>query len=586
MLGKAPTETPMIAALFMLGFSFADNASTPLGEPALDAPTLRSLGCTWIVRGDANRNASVEVDVRKAGAAAWKKGRPLFRVEKGPHRHEDAVSALTEKVPEDAWLFAGSVLLLEPATSYEIRLRLVDPDGGAAEKILKSATIAEPELAPGGPVRHVVPGGGGGTGTEADPFKGLAEAQSRARPGDLFLVHAGAYAGTFTVRKSGEPGRPIVWRGAGDGDAVIGGPEPGKVGILVEGAHHVWFERLTVRNKEFGLTAHEVGGIVVRRCRFERVRSGIYNGRNPRDTVRGWWITDNVLDGASPFPRIGDKLDENEWRGVQITGEGHVIAWNRIRQFKDAIDTFPSVRCAAIDIHNNDVSELNDDGIELDFSERNVRCFENRVVNAHCGISIQPILGGPAYVFRNALYNMANEPFKMHSNPSGVLMLHNTSVRKGMATQLFTPAKVRNIVSRNNLFVGSTGPFAFENNATMVDGDFDYDGFAGGPWNLFLKWNGVRYATFEEMKKKAPVFRHAVQLDASTLFAGAVAVPADPLRAYDRAVDLRLKPGCGAVDAGEILPGVNDGFAGKAPDLGAYEAGQDLPLYGPRPGKK
>ena len=37
---------------------------------------------------------------------------------------------------------------------------------------------------------------------------------------------------------------------------------------------------------------------------------------------------------------------------------------------------------------------------------------------------------------------------------------------------------------------------------------------------------------------------------------------------------------------GNPLPGFNDGFAGKGPDLGAYELGQELPHYGPRPEKQ
>jgi hypothetical protein len=278
-------------------------------------------------------------------------------------------------------------------------------------------------------------------------------------------------------------------------------------------------------------------------------------------------------------------MDENEWRGIQLTGEGHEICYNRVHHFKDAIDTFPSVACAAIDVHNNDVSELNDDGFEMDFSERNVRNYHNRIVNALCGVSVQPIYGGPAYIFRNVLYNITNEPIKMHNSPSGVVVLHNTSLRKGMALQLFTPAKVTNCVYRNNLFLGTSGPYAYENDAPMQDCDFDYDGFGGGPWKFFLRWNGARYPTFEDMKAKAPVYRHAVQVDPAALFASGARVPDDAGKAYDRAIDLRLKPGCAAIDAGEILPGWNDGFAGKAPDLGAYELGQEIPRYGPRPEK-
>ena len=51
------------------------------------------------------------------------------------------------------------------------------------------------------------------------------------------------------------------------------------------------------------------------------------------------------------------------------------------------------------------------------------------------------------------------------------------------------------------------------------------------------------------------------------------------------AVDLRLREGTAAIDAGEVLPGFNDSYTGKAPDLGAYELGSLLPQYGPRPEK-
>ena len=45
---------------------------------------------------------------------------------------------------------------------------------------------------------------------------------------------------------------------------------------------------------------------------------------------------------------------------------------------------------------------------------------------------------------------------------------------------------------------------------------------------------------------------------------------------------LELKPGCNAVDAGQVVPNVNEDFTGEAPDLGAFEVGRPLPHYGPR----
>jgi hypothetical protein len=36
------------------------------------------------------------------------------------------------------------------------------------------------------------------------------------------------------------------------------------------------------------------------------------------------------------------------------------------------------------------------------------------------------------------------------------------------------------------------------------------------------------------------------------------------------------------VDAGVTLPSINDGFSGRAPDLGAFEVDRPIPHYGPR----
>jgi len=72
------------------------------------------------------------------------------------------------------------------------------------------------------------------------------------------------------------------------------------------------------------------------------------------------------------------------------------------------------------------------------------------------------------------------------------------------------------------------------------------------------------------------VFAHVPKLDAQDA--------ANVQKLYDaRDFDFRLKPGSAAVDRGTPLAGVTDGFAGRAPDLGALELGASVPVYGPRP---
>jgi len=268
---------------------------------------------------------------------------------------------------------------------------------------------------------------------------------------------------------------------------------------------------------------------------------------------------------------------------VQISGTGNVVCYNRISRFGDGIDTFPGYPCAAIDFYGNDISECTDDGVEMDYSEHNTRCFDNRFTNVFQGISVQPVHGGPVYIFRNALYNVGMETFKLHNGPSGAIFYHNTSVKAGMPLILQTREAASNCVSRNNLFIGSAASYAYENTAPMRDCDFDYDGF-GGQWKLFLKWNGVRYATMEEVRKSAPVYRHVVHVDPAGLFQSGIKPPADVARQFPvESNDLRLTRQNAAIDAGVVLRNVNDGFAGAAPDLGAYEQGRPLPHYGPRP---
>jgi hypothetical protein len=75
--------------------------------------------------------------------------------------------------------------------------------------------------------------------------------------------------------------------------------------------------------------------------------------------------------------------------------------------------------------------------------------------------------------------------------------------------------------------------------------------------------------------------KHSVRVDMSVFKAPVkFPYPAYPER---EPADLRLKAGSTAVDAGVYIPNVNDNYTGKAPDLGAYELGQPLPHYGPRP---
>jgi hypothetical protein len=50
----------------------------------------------------------------------------------------------------------------------------------------------------------------------------------------------------------------------------------------------------------------------------------------------------------------------------------------------------------------------------------------------------------------------------------------------------------------------------------------------------------------------------------------------------DATVAVRFRAAGETVDAGVPIPTVNDGYTGRAPDLGALEVGKPEPGYGPR----
>src|SRR4051794_40738536 len=88
------TLASCLTLLLLFHTAHAQNAAAPIGEPVLDPPTLHCLGVYWIARGDANKDAHVDVSYRAAGTAAWHNAMPLFRVDRGAHRDEKKQSKL------------------------------------------------------------------------------------------------------------------------------------------------------------------------------------------------------------------------------------------------------------------------------------------------------------------------------------------------------------------------------------------------------------------------------------------------------------------------------------------------------------
>jgi hypothetical protein len=623
--------------------AFAQNATTA-GRFHVEHPTLLNLGFEWAIEGDANRNAAVAVRYRAAGETQWREALPLVRIggENVYRRRENldytvphgfAGSILNLKPgteyechfkmtdPDGVTGTAEQTVKVRTRTEpkpYEGgRVLHVYPPGHQGPKLEPSFT---------GILQAYY---GAGLGDWSVVW------ERRAQPGDTLLVHAGLYKperlnyvdpmmapfdGMMSLALKGTAEKPITIKAAGDGEVIFDGAGNHRLFDVMASHYHI-FDGLTFRNTDIAIFAGQkevlgAVGLTVRNCRFENIGFGVWTenadsadfyiadnlflGREDRFRLIGWSYPDRSSAG------IYGSHELRSYYAVKVYGPGHVIAHNSIAYFHDgiAISTYgtpekdPDRRASAIDIYNNDLHLFNDDFVETDGGVHNIRVFNNRGVNAtHGGYSSQPVFGGPVYFYRNLLYHVpSGVAFKFSAKPAGLFVFHNTIIGEHVVRDPYS-----NVHYRNNLFLGRDTPergIATWANATDAYSS-DYNGFrpnrgvkdqyswlapAKGKtayepkpeeWKTFPTLAAFRAATGQEA--------HGIEVDFDIFES---LQPPDPEKrhAVYHAMDLnfQLKPGSKAVDAGVPIPTVNEGFVGKAPDLGALEAGAPPPQYGAR----
>jgi hypothetical protein len=468
--------------------------------------------------------------------------------------------------------------------------------------------------------------------------------QPRVKAGDIILVHAGLYKdsrftyggfdanipalgtpfdGTYYLTQSGTQDKPIVIKAAGDGEVIFDGDGNHTLFNLLA-ANYNYFEGITVRNTDvaFLLGIKDIigaSGFTLKHSRLENIGRGVdtqWSGS------KNFYIADNVFIGRHDPNKLQSWFTPEVWSkfpgypapitsefAVKVYGQGHVVAYNYVANWHDGIDIatygdpdgtpneLPDRVPVAIDFYNNDLTNMADNCIEADGGAHNIRVFRNRCVSAAGGaFSAQPIFGGPLYIFQNLAYDMTTGgPLKFADTPAGVLVYQNTFFGQGRFTG---PAS--NVHFRNNLILGDgwAGPVHNQRAYTNYSSS-DYNGLRPNPgvadafeWNspafeVASDYKGQlvtrRYKSLDEYRAGSKQEQHSVPVDYDVFVNVRIPDKNDPQRLYKPdEFDFRLKPGSAAIDKGMVLPTINDGFAGQAPDLGAYELGSTPPHYGPR----
>ncbi|MDH3650453.1 MAG: right-handed parallel beta-helix repeat-containing protein [Saprospiraceae bacterium] len=536
-------------------FSAVAGAANPTVPGSLESySTIYSIGMEWTIIGDDDHDASCTVRYRILGNATYTNSKSLYRVD------FQGFNTL-----------AGSILFLRPGTNYEVELVLTDPDGGGITRLDTVLTKSIPVMPTGGNTYHVVPGTGGGDGSAGNPFQGVETAEAVVQPGDICLLHAGNYGGIVHFNTAGLANNHVVWKGAGDGEAVF-------QGIRVE-VDYLWFEGLKIVDQEHGMRPSPPGpvNVVVKRCDFQNNFRAIYLNNGGEC----WYIVDNTIVGTN-------NPDSSQFGGEGVDlwhTSGHTVAYNTISRVADGI-SYPHKN---VDMFGNDIFDTSDDGIEFDYGLANNRAWRNRITNPiNYGISFQPQDGAPAYILYNQISVRGTQGvLKLVDRTDRALIAHNTFIHNS-GPMAWGSQFLNNFEIKNNLWISILDRYAWENNqptTTNWKTDFDYDGFDWGNFQYAFKWNDVRLDSIVDFYNLTGQEEHGILIDHQTCLDSLdyTELPSLPgevhyfIRQYNT-----INPACNAVDAGIVLTGINEDYSGSAPDLGAYEIGKALPHYGVR----
>jgi len=518
-------------------------------DPAAFAiPTFESLGLYY---NHPAAKKTCDVKYRAVGSSAWRDGYPMVY---DPREKQ----------------YRGSLVLLASDTEYEIRL-----DAGDSPVEFKARTRSE--VFPIGKTTHVP----GGTTDQTLRIKegGTEQGWHLVTPAPGTRVVSDVFnLQDYNIVVEADY---VILRGFDLRNAAVHGIyiRNGVQNVVVEDNHITgWGRQAGARS--WGVTAD--------------MDSGVYAGKGAGRLA----IQRNLIE----YPRGGS----NDWesghpggpQGISMidSSGGNIVRYNTIRStedhgFNDGIGggsnfSFEGSPNRDSDIYGNHISNCWDDAIESEGANRNVRIWSNYIHHTFVHVASASTSMGPLYVFRNVF----GESRISHQDHSGGTMLktgmkfleingeqvslglgyrfifHNTALQPNGAQDVFSGHELHNAVTRNNIFYsrGSTYPKGFGEPGNDFKNDLTGSYLGGGfVKSMFLVSDKFEWFLSATMKK---------------IEWGRIESTRNGKKIYitDPVMDV-ANP---AIDKGVRLPGFNDDFTGKAPDMGAFETGRPPLRFG------
>lgn len=343
----------------------------------------------------------------------------------------------------------------------------------------------------------------------------------------------------------------------------------------------LYFSKLTLRNYGRGDYAKAIyfrnaSDNLVSGCIFTNNDLGIgLKYDSARNVIRDNVFSDTDFDWPWDAVKAGSGLETGGIRFYDpVDGRGNIIRGNTFHDYFDGFGACPDSSAAVTnetDVYGNLVYRAGDDGMETDGQCSNVRIWGNTFHDVLDGISLAPVYTGPVYAIRNLIYNTGagnndypGNSFKFNSgyDQSGPMFLfHNTSdavLPDGNGLDIKSPGTWKMITARNNIWSGSD--FALSNANPSQPLDLDYDNLYTTLPGELAWWDGLpdrHLNTLAELQAATGQEIHGFNIQ--------------PGFSNPPGGDYTLTSESDLIDAGLVIPGINDGFSGAAPDIGAFE---------------
>jgi hypothetical protein len=508
--------------------------------------TFESIGLYW-TPADGAETKECRAQYRKAGEQAWHEALPLW---------------FDRRIGE----YRGSIVQLRSGTEYEVRLALA---GSKTSAELKASTWSETF-----PISKTI---------EVDDLKGrtLTVDQSGTAQGYVLYTHL---PGATTVTLDGADSvdqcmevmaSHVILRGF-----TIRAPRIHGI-VLGEGSHDIVIEGCDISG--WGRIAKDGWGVDYDSAIFSRFKplARVIIQRNrmhdPRSNSNSW---QEFREGGGRYHPMGpqaiffsNSAGNNVLRYNEFTTDDQHFC-NDIFGGEDNSNLrgYPG---ADSDVYGNRIEGCWDDGLEMEGGGCNVRVWGNYIDRTMVKIAIAGVSVGPIYIFRNVagssrfghegwnggpLIKMGHAPL---TGGGRAYIFHNTILQPEIPGAPDTMGcneglsqsggpELLSIVSRNNiLHIRKVGGSSIRDASKTPNPEYDYD------YDL-LSGKVVSAGSPEP---------HGIK--------------GVPIYAPNRAPgDFSLDPSSPGFDAGVIIPNFNDGFTGKAPDVGAFEAGSPPMEFG------